>query len=111
MSSVEELNAAVQSAKNAFDSWSKMPIKERVQVFFRYRSLLERDLDELTKLVSEENGKTFDEAKAEVEIYRVDGVCVFDAAACFRRDFGSVKRCRMPHGTFSVRRGRVNRAV
>ena len=46
---------------------SNTPIKERVQVFFRYRSLLERDLDELTKLVSEENGKTYDEAKAEVE--------------------------------------------
>ena len=67
MSGVEELNAAVQSAKNAFEAWSKTPIKERVQVFFRYRALLERDLDELTKLVSEENGKTYDEAKAEVE--------------------------------------------
>lgn len=67
MSGAEELNAAVQSAKNAFESWSKTPIKERVQVFFRYRALLERDLDELTKLVSEENGKTYDEAKAEVE--------------------------------------------
>ena len=67
MSSIEELNAAVQSAKKAFDAWSKTPIKERVQVFFRYRYLLERDLDELTKLVSEENGKTYDEAKAEVE--------------------------------------------
>lgn len=67
MSTTDELNAAVESAKNAFDSWSKMPIKERVQVFFRYRYLLERDLDELTKLVSEENGKTYDEAKAEVE--------------------------------------------
>ena len=67
MSTTDELNAAVESAKNAFDSWSKTPIKERVQVFFRYRYLLERDLDELTKLVSEENGKTYDEAKAEVE--------------------------------------------
>jgi malonate-semialdehyde dehydrogenase (acetylating) / methylmalonate-semialdehyde dehydrogenase len=67
MSSVEELNSAVQSAKNAFESWSQTPIKERVQVFFRYRYLLEKNLEELTNLVSEENGKTFDEAKAEVE--------------------------------------------
>ena len=67
MSTSDELNAAVESAKNAFETWSKTPIKERVQVFFRYRSLLERDLDELTALVSEENGKTYDEAKAEVE--------------------------------------------
>ncbi|MEO7674573.1 MAG: aldehyde dehydrogenase family protein, partial [Pyrinomonadaceae bacterium] len=67
MSTAEELNNAVESAKAAFDGWSKTPIKERVQVFFRYRNLLEKNLDELTSLVSEENGKTYDEAKAEVE--------------------------------------------
>jgi malonate-semialdehyde dehydrogenase (acetylating)/methylmalonate-semialdehyde dehydrogenase len=67
MSSVDELNAAVESAKNAFEKWSQTPIKERVQVFFTYRQLLEKHFDELTALVSEENGKTWDEAKAEVE--------------------------------------------
>ncbi|CAN5281722.1 CoA-acylating methylmalonate-semialdehyde dehydrogenase [soil metagenome] len=67
ISTTDELNAAVESAKNAFESWSKTPIKERVQVFFKYRQLLEENLDELTNLVSEENGKTYDEAKAEVE--------------------------------------------
>ncbi len=67
MSTTEELNAAVESAKKAFESWSKTPIKERVQVFFKYRQLLEENLDELTNLVSEENGKTYDEARAEVE--------------------------------------------
>ncbi len=67
MSTSAELNAAVASAKNAADAWGKTPIKERVQVFFRYRNLLEKHLDELTLLVSEENGKTYDEARAEVE--------------------------------------------
>jgi len=67
MSTAEELNAAVASAKAAFPAWSGTPIKERVQVFFRYRALLESHLDELAYLVSEENGKTWDEAKAEVE--------------------------------------------
>ncbi len=67
MSTADELNKAVESAKTAFDSWSKTPIKERAQVFFRYRYLLEKNFDELTSLVSEENGKTWDEAKAEVE--------------------------------------------
>ena len=67
MSKIDELKAAVESAKNAFDSWSKTPIKERVQVFFRYRQLLEKNFEDLTALVSEENGKTWDEAKAEVE--------------------------------------------
>ena len=67
MSTIDELNAAVASAKAAFPAWSATPIKERVQVFFRYRQLLEQNFDELTSLVSEENGKTWDEAKAEVE--------------------------------------------
>jgi len=67
MSTVDELNNAVASAKKAFESWSKLPIKERVQVFFRYRNLLEQNSDELTALISEENGKTWDEAKAEVD--------------------------------------------
>ena len=67
MSTTDELNAAVASAKAAFEKWSTAPIKERVQVFFRYRNLLEKNFDELTALVAEENGKTWDEAKAEVE--------------------------------------------
>jgi malonate-semialdehyde dehydrogenase (acetylating) / methylmalonate-semialdehyde dehydrogenase len=67
LSTSEELNAAVESAKNAFERWSQTPIKERAQVFFRYRYLLEKYFDELTALVSEENGKTSDEARAEVE--------------------------------------------
>src|SRR6185369_5569869 len=67
MSMSLELDAAVESAESAFDGWSKTTIKERVQIFFRYRSLLEKNFDELTALISEENGKTYDEAKAEVE--------------------------------------------
>ena len=67
MSTSDELDAAVASAKAAADSWGLTPIKERVQVFFRYRALLEKNFDELTALISEENGKTWDEAKAEVE--------------------------------------------
>lgn len=67
MSLGEELNAAVGSARSAFEGWSHTTIKERVQVFFRYRYLLEKHLDELTALVSEENGKTSIEARAEVE--------------------------------------------
>ncbi|QQS41239.1 MAG: CoA-acylating methylmalonate-semialdehyde dehydrogenase [Acidobacteriota bacterium] len=67
LSTVSELNRAVASAKVAFKEWSESPIKERVQVFFRYRHLLEKYIDELTELVSEENGKTLDEARAEVD--------------------------------------------
>jgi malonate-semialdehyde dehydrogenase (acetylating)/methylmalonate-semialdehyde dehydrogenase len=67
MSSSEDLNTAVTNAKNAFKTWSKTPIKERVQVLFRYRYLLEKNLQELANLVMEENGKTLSEGIAEIE--------------------------------------------
>ena len=95
MSTHGELNRAVASAKIAFETWSEVPIKERVQVFFRYRYLLEKYSDELTELVAEENGKTLDEARAEVDKsieltefavagFEVEPFCSFIVAANFQ---------------------------
>ena len=67
MSTAADLDAAVKAAKAAFPAWSKTPIKERVQVFFRYKYLLEKHSMELAELVQEENGKTYGEALAEIE--------------------------------------------
>ena len=67
LSTAKDLNDAVQAAQAAFPEWSRRPIKERVQVFFKYKTLLERDLNALAALVQEENGKTLGEAVAEVE--------------------------------------------
>jgi malonate-semialdehyde dehydrogenase (acetylating) / methylmalonate-semialdehyde dehydrogenase len=67
MSTAADLSFAVAAAKDAFPKWSKLPIKERVQVFFRYKFLLEQNLQELAQLVHQENGKTIDEAIAEIE--------------------------------------------
>ncbi len=67
MSSAADLDLAVQAAKKAAKKWAATPIKERVQVFFKYKALLEKNIDELAFLVHEENGKTLGEARAEVE--------------------------------------------
>ena len=67
LSTAKDLDEAVKAAAAAFQIWSRKPIKERVQVFFRYKFLLEKNMDELAKLVQEENGKTYSEAVAEVE--------------------------------------------
>lgn len=67
MSSAKDLDAAVKAAKAAFPAWSRTPIKERVQVFFRYKTLLEKHLKELAERCSEENGKTYGESVAEIE--------------------------------------------
>lgn len=67
LSSATDLQTAVQSAKQAFPGWSRLPIKERVQVFFRFKTLLEKNLNELAQLCTEENGKTIGESIAEIE--------------------------------------------
>ena len=66
LSAAAEVDAAVTAARAAFPAWSATPIKERVQVFYRYKTLLEQNIDELAALVTEENGKIASEARAEV---------------------------------------------
>jgi len=66
LSGAAEVDRAVASAKAAFPAWSATPIKERAQVFYRYKALLEENIDELARLVTEENGKIDGEARAEV---------------------------------------------
>ncbi|NOZ03582.1 MAG: CoA-acylating methylmalonate-semialdehyde dehydrogenase [FCB group bacterium] len=67
LSTTEEVDQAVRAAAKAFPDWAARPIKERVQVFYRYKYLLEKHQDELAALVVEENGKTRTEAVAEVQ--------------------------------------------
>jgi malonate-semialdehyde dehydrogenase (acetylating)/methylmalonate-semialdehyde dehydrogenase len=66
LSTAAAVDAAVQAAHRALPSWSATPIKERVQVLYRYRTLLEQHLEELSGLIVEEHGKVMDEARAEV---------------------------------------------
>ncbi len=67
LSTKADLDQAVAAAQKAFPGWSRTPIKERVQLFFRYKNLLEKNLKELSMLIQEENGKTYGEAVAEIE--------------------------------------------
>jgi malonate-semialdehyde dehydrogenase (acetylating)/methylmalonate-semialdehyde dehydrogenase len=66
LSGASDLERAVDAARKAAPAWAATPIKERVQVFYRYKALLEQNIDELAALVSEENGKIRSEAAAEV---------------------------------------------
>jgi malonate-semialdehyde dehydrogenase (acetylating)/methylmalonate-semialdehyde dehydrogenase len=66
MSGADDVNVAVEAAKKAAATWRNTPIKVRAQVMFKLKELMERDLEELSWLVSHENGKIIDEARAEV---------------------------------------------
>ena len=66
LSGPADVDRAVAAAKAAFPGWRDTPLKERVQVLFRLKNLMERDVEELTWLVSHENGKVYAEAKGDV---------------------------------------------
>ncbi len=66
LSGARDVDAAVKAAQAAFPAWAATPIKERVQVLYRYKTLLEQHIDELSALITEENGKIAIEARAEI---------------------------------------------
>src|SRR3954451_9976362 len=59
----EEISDAVEAAHKAFPAWSKTPVVQRCKVLFKFRDLMETNAQELVSLITEENGKTRDEAQ------------------------------------------------
>jgi malonate-semialdehyde dehydrogenase (acetylating)/methylmalonate-semialdehyde dehydrogenase len=72
-----DVDATVQSAADAFPLWRRTPPGERIQYLFKLKFLLEEHIDELARLITLENGKTFAEAKAEIRrgIENVEVAC------------------------------------
>ncbi|MBQ6898364.1 MAG: CoA-acylating methylmalonate-semialdehyde dehydrogenase [Clostridia bacterium] len=62
----DEVNAAIAAAKAAYPGWSSTPAIKRSQVLFKVRELLMEHMEELTRLVAEENGKVWSEAEGDV---------------------------------------------
>lgn len=62
LSSAAELDAAAKKAAEAQVGWGRTPLKDRVQVLFRLKTLMEDNADALAELISKENGKTIPEA-------------------------------------------------
>src|SRR5689334_16731103 len=73
----QEIDEAVAAARKAFLGWSETPVPDRAQVLFRFKALVDSRLDQLAALVTEENGKTLDEARGEVKraIEVIDFAC------------------------------------
>lgn len=62
----EEVELAVKAANDAFPAWSDTPAIKRVQILYKFRSLVEEHLDELTYICARENGKVWEEAKGDI---------------------------------------------
>ena len=66
LATVEELRAAVATAKAAFPAWAETPPLRRARVMFRLKSLIEQNMDRLARIVTEEHGKTVEDAKGSI---------------------------------------------
>jgi malonate-semialdehyde dehydrogenase (acetylating)/methylmalonate-semialdehyde dehydrogenase len=66
LSTAEDVDAAVRSAAKAFEEWRRTPVTERVQVLFTLKHLLEGNLEELARTITQECGKTLAESRGEI---------------------------------------------
>jgi malonate-semialdehyde dehydrogenase (acetylating)/methylmalonate-semialdehyde dehydrogenase len=64
--SPDEVERTIQAAVAAFPEWADTPVSRRVQVLFNLKSLLDKNLEELTYLLAKENGKKWEEAMGDV---------------------------------------------
>ena len=62
----EEMEQAIAAGKAAFQTWKEVPVSERARLMLRYQALLKEHHDEIAEILSQETGKTFEDAKGDV---------------------------------------------
>src|SRR6202167_5438635 len=77
ISGAAEVTRAIDAAQAAYPGWRRTPAEDRIQPLFKLKMLLEEHLDELGRMITQENGKTLAEAKAEMRraIENVEVAC------------------------------------
>ncbi len=73
----KDVEQATLAAQNAYMEWSKVPVMKRVQVLYHLKSLLERDMEALAEIITNESGKTKAESLGEIQraIENVEVAC------------------------------------
>ena len=77
LSPAAEVDAAAQAAANAFTEWRQTPAGERIQFLFQLKTLLEENLDDVARTLTNECGKTYTESAGELRrgIENVEVAC------------------------------------
>ena len=63
LASKADLDSAVEIAQKAFETWSLTPPLQRARIMFKFKELIEKNFDELAKLIVSEHGKVYEDAK------------------------------------------------
>lgn len=77
VSTEEELDAAVEAAKTASTDWRKTTVLSRARLLFRLKELIETHFEEVSRIQTQEHGKTIDESRGETRrgIENVEAAC------------------------------------
>jgi malonate-semialdehyde dehydrogenase (acetylating)/methylmalonate-semialdehyde dehydrogenase len=66
LSGKDAIESAARAGMEAFPGWRRTPVQERIQYLFKLRDLLKSNTDEIARTITNESGKTFEEARAEM---------------------------------------------
>ena len=66
LASAQETEIAITAATEALNSWSKTPPLKRARVMFKFKELLEKNIDDLASIITSEHGKVISDAKGEI---------------------------------------------
>ena len=77
ISTKEEIDAAVEAAKAAFPDWRRTTPLARSRMLFRLKELVEENFEEVSRIQTQEHGKTIDESRGETRrgIENVEVAC------------------------------------
>jgi len=77
LGSADTVDAAARCAREAFGSWRSVPVQDRIQSLFRFKTLLEDRFEDIAAVVTKENGKTLAESRGSVRrgIQMVEVAC------------------------------------
>ena len=67
LADADDVDAAVTTAVDAFESWSRTPLSKRAQVLFKFRDLVQRRAEDLARSIVREHGKVLADARGEVQ--------------------------------------------
>ena len=65
ISSAKDVEIVVEAAQKALPAWSKMTIKARAAIMLKFHAIIQREAEELARMIVLENGKNYTEAMAE----------------------------------------------
>jgi len=64
---VQEVDAAIQAAQDAFASWRQTPIQARMRIMLKLQDLIRTNMKEIARVLTAEQGKTLADAEGDIQ--------------------------------------------